>query len=45
MALEGIREEHFVRWLSLFKQTVLERYDAQTAGRFLAVADRVAGSR
>lgn len=44
MALEGIREEHFVRWLSLFKQTVLERYDTQPAGRFLAVADRVAGS-
>ncbi|GAC1407803.1 MAG: hypothetical protein NVSMB6_05990 [Burkholderiaceae bacterium] len=44
MALEGIREEHFVRWLSLFKQTVLERYDVDTAGRFLAVADRVAGS-
>lgn len=42
MALDGIRKEHFVRWLSLFKKTVSHFYCEDTAKKFLVVADRIA---
>lgn len=43
MALDGIQEEHFVRWLSLFKKTVSNFYREDAARKFLVVADRIAG--
>lgn len=44
MALQGIEGEHFVRWLSLFKQTVTRLFAEPAAGEILLVADRIAGS-
>ncbi|HJV87445.1 MAG TPA: group III truncated hemoglobin [Noviherbaspirillum sp.] len=44
MALTGIREEHFVRWLSLFKQTATDLFDDPASREMLLIADRIAGS-
>lgn len=44
MALTDIHTEHFVRWLSLFEQTVADLYEAPAAATILDVADRIAGS-
>lgn len=44
MALDKIREEHFVHWLSLFRETISETYCDDAAKRFLNTADRIAGS-
>lgn len=44
MALTGIEKEHFVRWLSLFKNTVTDIYDGEAANKILEAADRIAGS-
>lgn len=44
MALDGVTPEHFVRWLSLFKDTVTQLFDESTACEILLVADRIAGS-
>lgn len=44
MALTGIEKEHFVRWLSLFKNTVTNIYDGEAAIEILETADRIAGS-
>lgn len=44
MALAGIGKEHFVRWLSLFKDTVTHLYDGAAATEILRTADRIAGS-
>jgi hemoglobin len=44
MALAGISEEHFVRWLSLFKENVTRHFNEEPAKEILEVADRIAGS-
>ncbi|GAB3554296.1 hypothetical protein GCM10027343_42130 [Noviherbaspirillum agri] len=44
MALSGIEPEHFVRWLSLFKQTVTRLFAEPAAAEILLVADRISGS-
>ena len=44
MALEGIETAHFVRWLALFKSTVMALFEGDEATRILEVADRIAGS-
>lgn len=44
MALSGIREEHFVRWLSLFKDTATRLFEDAAAAEMLEIADRIAGS-
>ncbi|CAN5725373.1 hypothetical protein BH11PSE12_BH11PSE12_17520 [soil metagenome] len=44
MALEGIGEQHFVHWLTLFKQTVETLYGDAAATEILTVADRIAAS-
>jgi len=44
MVLQGIEREHFVRWLSLFKETVTRLFAEQPASEILLVADRIAGS-
>jgi hypothetical protein len=43
MVLHGIRREHFVRWLSLFNETVSHFYCEDTARKLFVVADRIAG--
>lgn len=44
MALSGIAPEHFVRWLSLFKQTVNGLFAVPLAEEIIEIADRIAGS-
>lgn len=44
MALSGIEEEHFTRWLALFRMTALEVLDARGAQEALVVAERIATS-
>lgn len=44
MAMDGITEEHFVRWLALFRLTVTEMFRDPAAGALLGIADRIAGS-
>lgn len=44
MAMEGITQEHFVRWLSLFRQTVNAMFRDPAATELLDIADRIAGS-
>ena len=44
MALNGITQEHFMRWLSLFKSTVTQLFEGETASEILLVAERIAGS-
>lgn len=44
MALTGISREHFVRWLSLFKETVTRLFDEPAAQEILLIADRISGS-
>lgn len=44
MALTGISREHFVRWLSLFKETVMRLFDEPAAQEILLIADRISGS-
>ncbi len=44
MALDGVTPEHFVRWLSMFKDTVTQLFDEDTAREILLIADRIAGS-
>lgn len=44
MALTGITHEHFMRWLSLFKSTVTQLFEGETAEEILLIADRIAGS-
>ncbi len=44
MALSGIAPEHFTRWLSLFKKTVMRLYEEDTAAEILEIADSIAGS-
>lgn len=44
MALQGIEQEHFVRWLALFRDTVSRVYAREQAEEIAAIADRIAGS-
>ena len=44
MALADIDKEHFVRWLALFRDTVVRLYAGEPAEEILLVADRIAGS-
>lgn len=44
MALSGITNEHFVHWLTLFKQTVNALYAPEQAAIIEEIADRIAGS-
>lgn len=44
MALTGIEREHFVRWLALFKQTVILLFADSAAEEILLIADRISGS-
>lgn len=44
MALTGITEQHFVRWLALFKETVNQLYVPAAATEIEVIADRIAGS-
>lgn len=44
MALSGIQEDHFVRWLALFRATAQEVLGEQGAQEALVVADRIATS-
>jgi hemoglobin len=44
MALTGVTPEHFLRWLSLFKETATQLYADAPANEILEVADRIAGS-
>jgi hemoglobin len=44
MALEGITAGHFVQWLTLFRDTVHQMFEATVAAEILAVADRIAAS-
>jgi hemoglobin len=44
MALAGITEQHFVRWLSLFKEAVTSLYQDEPANRILKIADSIAES-
>jgi hemoglobin len=44
MVLTGISAEHFVRWLSVFKDTVKQLYNDEKAAEIVLVADRIAGS-
>lgn len=44
MALSGISEDHFLRWLSLFRKTVESLFAGEAASEILEIADRIAGS-
>lgn len=44
MALSGIETEHFVRWLTLFRLTAIEVFDADGAAEAMLVAQRIASS-
>lgn len=44
MALSGVSEDHFVRWLSLFRKTIETLFTGPAAAEILEVADRIAGS-
>ncbi len=44
MALSGIDETHFVRWLTLFRHTVTGLFEDAPAKEILLIADRIAGS-
>jgi hemoglobin len=42
MGLAGITEEHFVRWLALFKNAVTQLYQDDEANKILKIADSIA---
>lgn len=44
MVLPGITQEHFVRWLALFRDTVHRLFEPDAAAEILLIADRIAGS-
>jgi hemoglobin len=44
MALAGIEEEHFVRWLSLFRRTAMEVFGTDDAKIPIQAAERIASS-
>jgi hemoglobin len=44
MALSGIKTEHFVRWLTLFRLTALEVLGEDGAAEAILVAQRIASS-
>jgi len=44
MALAGIEPEHFVHWLSLFRDTVTRIFEDAPASEILEIADRIAGA-
>lgn len=44
MALQGIEQAHFIRWLTLFRETVDDIFSADDAETVMEVADRIARS-
>ena len=44
MGLSGIEKDHFVRWLTLFKDTSIEVFGPEGAKAPLQVAERIAAS-
>jgi hemoglobin len=44
MALQGIEQKHFSRWLTLFRQTVDDIFSEDDAQIVMEVADRIARS-
>lgn len=44
MALTGIKEEHFIRWLTLFRMNSIEILGTEAAQPVLTVAERIASS-
>jgi hemoglobin len=42
MVLAGITEEHFARWLTLFRNAVTQLYHDEAADRILKIADSIA---
>jgi hemoglobin len=44
MALDGIAPEHFVRWLTLFKQTAHQLFAPEPEATIVDTADRIAAS-
>ncbi|WP_342642930.1 group III truncated hemoglobin [Rhodoligotrophos ferricapiens] len=44
LVLEPLRDEHFLRWLSLFRTTVMEHVPEELAPAFIVRAERIANS-
>jgi hemoglobin len=44
MTLPGLREEHFARWLELFRQTCVDLFGTETAKAPIGVAENIATS-